>query len=102
VGYATLQRLKDSIPHKLIKSNKKLCNFFVSGGNMLGKNSKKVKKNLCLNKDLIIELQVKMVKQGVKTSLSNMIDAIILDYDKKNLSLTYLKYQEFLREEKEE
>lgn len=69
---------------------------------MLGKNSKKVKKNLCLNKDLIIELQVKMVKQGVKTSLSNMIDAIILDYDKKNLSLTYLKYQEFLREEKEE
>ncbi len=69
---------------------------------MLGKNSKKVKKNLCLNKELIIELQVKMVKQGVKTSLSNMIDAIILDYDKKNLSLTYLKYQEFLREEKEE
>lgn len=69
---------------------------------MLGKNSKKVKKNLCLNKELIIELQVKMVKQGVKTSLSNMIDAIILDYDKKNLSLTYLKYQKFLREEKEE
>lgn len=69
---------------------------------MLGKNSKKVKKNLCLNKELIIELQVKMVKQGIKTSLSNMIDAIILDYDKKNLSLTYLKYQEFLREEKEE
>lgn len=69
---------------------------------MLGKNSKKVKKNLCLNKELIIELQVKMVKQGVKTSLSNMIDAIILDYDKKNLPLTYLKYQEFLREEKEE
>lgn len=69
---------------------------------MLGKNSKKVKKNLCLNKELIIELQVKMVKQGVKTSLSNIIDAIILDYDKKNLSLTYLKYQEFLREEKEE
>lgn len=69
---------------------------------MLGKNSKKVKKNLCLNKELIIELQVKMIKQGVNTSLSNMIDAIILDYDKKNLSLTYLKYQEFLREEKEE
>lgn len=64
---------------------------------MLGKNSKKIKKNLCLNKDLINELQVEMTKQGVKTSLSNMIDAIILDYDKKNLSLTYLKYQEFLR-----
>lgn len=69
---------------------------------MLGKNSKKVKKNLCLNKELIIELQVKMIKQGVNTSLSNMIDAIILDYDKKNLPLTYLKYQEFLREEKKE
>lgn len=69
---------------------------------MLGKNSKKIKKNLCLNKDLINELQVEMTKQDVKTSLSNMIDAIILDYDKKNLSLTYLKYQEFLREEKEE
>lgn len=67
---------------------------------MLGKNSKKVKKNLCLNKDLINELQVEMERQDVNTSLSNIIDAIILDYDKKNLPLTHLKYKEFLRKEK--
>lgn len=69
---------------------------------MLGKNSKKIKKNLCLNKDLINELQVEMTKQDVKTSLSNMIEAIIFDYNKKNLPLTHLKYKEFLRKEKEE
>lgn len=69
---------------------------------MLGKNSKKVRKNLCLNKKLISKLEENMDKQEVKTSLSNIIEAIIFNCDQSNLNLIYLRYKEYLEKEKKE
>lgn len=64
---------------------------------MLKKNSRKIRKTLSLDKSLLKKLQLKAGEEGIKTSLSNLIELSIYTVLSDNLKENYQSYLNYVK-----
>lgn len=64
---------------------------------MLKENSRKIRKTLSLDKSLLEKLQIKAGEEGIKTSLSNLIELSIYTVLSDNLKENYQNYLNYVK-----
>ena len=64
---------------------------------MLKENSRKIRKTLSIDKSLLEKLQLKAGKEGIKTSLSNLIELSIYTVLSDNLKNNYHSYLNYMK-----
>lgn len=64
---------------------------------MLKENSRKIRKTLSLDKNLLEKLQIKAGEEGIKTSLSNLIELSIYTVLSDNLKENYQNYLNYVK-----
>lgn len=64
---------------------------------MLKENSRKIRKTLSLDKNLLEKLQLKAEEEGIKTSLSNLIEVSIYTVLSDNLNENYQNYLNYVK-----
>ena len=64
---------------------------------MLKENSRKIRKTLSLDKSLLEKLQLKAGEEGIKTSLSNLIELSIYTVLSDNLTENYQSYLNYVK-----
>jgi len=64
---------------------------------MLKNNSRKIRKTLSLDKSLLEKLQLKAGEEGIKTSLSNLIELSIYTVLSDNLKENYQSYLNYVK-----
>lgn len=64
---------------------------------MLKENSRKIRKTLSLDKNLLKKLQLKAGEERIKTSLSNLIELSIYAVLSDNLNENYQSYLNYIK-----
>lgn len=64
---------------------------------MLKENSRKIRKTLSLDKNLLKKLQLKAEEEGIKTSLSNLIEVSIYTVLSDSLNENYQSYLNYVK-----
>ncbi|MBM6876143.1 hypothetical protein [Fusobacterium mortiferum] len=64
---------------------------------MLKENSRKIRKTLSIDKSLLEKLQIKAGEEGIKTSLSNLIELSIYTVLSDNLKENYQNYLNYVK-----